>query len=363
MFVFDESVWFSKTPVKFKKAIRIVFVALWCGACLGQDETLAIFPPKDERSLYQYNGADWKFPRCIKKDGEWQGYCYQSPINISDCKVETRNPPGTDLSVAFWYSTELSRYKVVNTGRAIEVILNKGSNFGGITLDGNTYIAYKLQFHAPAEHTFMHHPTIIRKFAPEPPVIKSEEWWTWQFAASKCDTLLKRRPLEMQIFHRTIGVQEDSPAVIVSLTFEKQFLEALVNNKDNGLPMRRHSFGATEMTPFDLLKLVTAAGNVVYRYQGSPTSLSLEPKVQWVVFRDPVDARVSQLSLFQWIIVVGISEEHGNYRLTQNTLYTNGNVSPIYKTTATRRQRPPQRLNTQDEESNERDEEGSEYDG
>lgn len=171
----------------------------------------------------------------------------QSPIDIRDgIKVDVE-------PIRFNYRP--SRFRIVDTGRTIEVFLGDNE----FSLTGKSYTLQQINFHRPSEE--------------------------------RIDG--RRFEMSAHLVHRADDGQLAVIAVLLERGSENPFIQTLWNN----LPLEKHLTVEPPTTSVDLDAFLPASRNY-YAYMGSLTTPPCTEGVLWLVMKQPVQVSQQQIDIF-----------------------------------------------------------------
>ncbi|WP_166644963.1 carbonic anhydrase [Dongia mobilis] len=181
------------------------------------------------------------------------------PATAATCRGERQSPidlggalPARGAALALDYTPFDG--ELHHRGHTLEVMPRAGSAGGTLVLGNDRYNFVQFHFHHPSEHALAG----------------------------------KRWPMEMHIVHRAA----DGRLVVLGIMLRP--------GRENGgiaalLKAMPHSGGALSLPPMELGQFMPA-GRAHFSYEGSLTTPPCSEIVQWIVFRDPIEAAPGQIT-------------------------------------------------------------------
>lgn len=174
----------------------------------------------------------------------------QSPIDLAAARIEQ----GTDFAL-HWQPRNAT---ISNDGHTLLVAAPAKADGNFLTLAGQRYLFQQLHFHHPSEHA-----------------LAGRHW-----------------PLEAHFVHRSVS--GDGLAVLAVL-FRPGRANGTLQQIFDRMPAKQGAASSPVM--LDLARLLPDSA-VTYRYAGSLTTPPCSETVNWVVFRDPIEAGIGQIDSF-----------------------------------------------------------------
>ncbi|MFD2515905.1 carbonic anhydrase [Pontibacter locisalis] len=249
----------TDTPSLYKKKRNrlclFLMLATGLSACGGETETEAV---SDEPAAVEADAGSAKTIEWDYENTNWE------QISGTECRASVQSPVNINTQEVIEAELADIRYeyepfpmKIVDNGHTVQVY---GTERSFITVEGKRYQFKQFHFHYPSEHT-----------------INGE-----------------RHPLEMHLVHQEEGTS--NLAVLAVFIEEANTANPFLEKVFTQIPVQKEEEVQTEvqLTLSDYIP----PSQMHYTYIGSLTTPPCTVGVDWIVFREPIQASEEQIAKF-----------------------------------------------------------------